>query len=149
MARSQRKDGARGPKEPDANPAVVSETGTPQPEPADGTPQYVERGPTERVYAVAFGRVWLAALAAVAAMGRWTVTATDPVRGEILVEVRAMFGKTTRPARVRIALDQLGLTRVDATFLTASGAPADGVELGQIARFHRHLETWLRRDSAA
>jgi hypothetical protein len=132
MARSQRKDGPQPPEEP-----------------ADEPPQYTPPGPTERVYAVVFGRVWLAALGAVAAMGRWTVTASDPVRGEILVEARGVMSKNTRPARVRIVLDGLGLTRVDATFLTESGAPAEGVEPRQIARFHRKLETLLRRDSLA
>jgi hypothetical protein len=38
---------------------------------------------------------------------------------------------------------------VDATFLTEAGNPAGEVEPRQIARFHRHLETRLRRDPGA
>ena len=148
MARSQRRDGGGGPQNqgPDEEPAAGVDAA--RPEAATGTSPFTEPGPSERVYAVAFGRVWLAALAA-AAMGRWTVTASDPVRGEILAEVRGLIRRTTRPARVRIVLDRMGLTRVDATFLTESGDPAENAEPRQIASFHRQLETRLRRDSGA
>ena len=115
----------------------------------DPSPAFAEPGPNQRVYAVAFGRVWLAALGAVSAMRRWTVTATDPVGGEILVETRALVGKRTRPVRITVALDHLGLTRVDATFPRESGGPAVEVEPRQIARFFRRLESLLRRDSRA
>jgi hypothetical protein len=113
------------------------------------SPSVAEPGPNERVYAVVFGRVWLAALGAVSGTRRWTVTATDPVRGEILVEARGLLSKRTRPARITIALDPLGLTRVDATFLRESGGRAEEVEPRQIARFFRRLESLLRRDSRA
>jgi hypothetical protein len=149
MARSQRRDGAGGAREPEANDQPAPGLPEPRPETGAGTPHLAESGPTERVYAVAFDRVWLAALEAVAAMGRWTVTGSDPVRGEILVETRGLIRKTTRPARVRLALDPLGLTRVDATFLADSGDPAAELQPRQIARFHRLLETRLRGDSAA
>jgi hypothetical protein len=93
--------------------------------------------------------VWRAALAAVSAMGRWSATATDPVRGEIQVEARGLLSKTPRPVRISIGLDDLGLTRVHAAFLTGSGERAEGLEPRQIDRFHRQLETLLRRDSRA
>ena len=110
---------------------------------------YAAPGPSERVYAVAFGRVWQAALAAARLMGRWTVMDTDPVRGVISVEVGGLLRKRTRPARVRLLLDDFGLTRVEATFLGESGEPAHGVERRQVARFHRQLEGLLRRDAGA
>jgi hypothetical protein len=115
----------------------------------DSSPAFAEPGPNERIYAAAFGRVWLAALGAVSAMGRWTATATNPARGEILVEARGVLSKRTRPARITIALDHFGLTRVDATFLHESGARAEEIAPRQIARFYRRLEGLLRRDSRA
>jgi hypothetical protein len=130
MARSQRKGGTDGPRSPEPEPVR-------NPEPS----------PTERVYAVAFGRVWVAALGAVAAMRHWTVTAADPHSGVIAVDVRGVLRRTTRPARIRLALDALGLTRVDASFLSESGGHLETAEPRQIARFHRHLEALLRRDS--
>ena len=115
----------------------------------DSSPAPAQPRPNERVYAVAFGRVWLAALGAVSAMGRWTATATNPASGEIQVEARGVLGKRTRPARITIALDDFGLTRVDATFLHETGRPADDVAPRQIARFYRRLEGLLKRDSLA
>ena len=150
MARSRRESASAGSEEPRGEGVA--------PEAAEGVPPaergaegvaFAEPGPHERVYAVVFGRVWLAALAAVSAMSRWSAVATDPVRGEIRVEVGSMLRKTTRPARVTVVLDDMGLTRVDAAFLHEGGARAEGVETGQIARFHRRLETLLRRDSRA
>lgn len=103
-------------------------------------------GPAEgRVYSAVFGRVWVAALAAVQAMSRWTAQGSDPVRGEILVEVRALLGKGTRRARVRVALDELGLTRVEAAFVNESGRRTDDGGRRQFNGFYRKLEAALRR----
>ena len=115
----------------------------------DSPPAFAQPGPNERVYAVDFGRVWRAALGAVSATGRWTATTTNPVRGEILVEARGVLSKRTRPARITIALDDFGLTRVDTTVLHASGGRAEEVAPRQIARFYRRLEGLLKRDSRA
>jgi hypothetical protein len=132
MAKSRRKDSPPG----DAASAEASAAEPLEPEPAaEG-----------RAYGAVFGRVWVAALAAVRAMSRWTAQSTDPVRGEILVEVRALFGSGTRRARVRIALDDLGLTRVDAAFVNEAGDRADDVGQRQVNGFYRRLEAALRRD---
>ena len=150
MAGSRRGNAAAGSEEPRGG-SEVREAGEGAP-PLGRAPEpvvFAAPGPQERVYAVAFGRVWRAALAAVSAMSRWSAVANDPVRGEIQVEVGSMLRKKTRPARITLALDEMGLTRVDAAFLNERGGRAEGVEPGQIARFHRRLETLLRRDSRA
>ena len=149
MAKSRRQTFPGNPEEPEAV-TVPPSSAVPQPTggAAVGTP-YAEPGPTERVYAVAFGRVWRAALAATGAMSRWTVTSSNSVRGEISIAARGLLSKNTRSARVVIALDRVGLTRVDAVFLGPAGEPAEGVEARQIERFHRQVETLLRRDFRA
>lgn len=149
MSKWRRQKAAQNAEEPEA--AAVSSTAELAGPAGDGGQRrpYAEPSRTERVYAVAFGRVWVAAIAAAAAMGRWTVTSSDPVRGEITVEARSLLSKTTRAARVLIALDDLGLTRVDAAFLAPSGEPDEGAEARQIRRFHQHLEALLRRDLRA
>src|SRR5215218_732393 len=147
MARSQRKGGRDGPQSPEPEPVPTSAAAPPPAETAEAPVRNPEPSSTERVYAVAFGRVWLAALGAVAAMRHWTLTAADPHSGVITVDVRGLLRKTPRPARIRLALDALGLTRVDATFLSESGGRLETAEPRQIARFHRRLEALLRRDS--
>ena len=141
MARSRRKSGTPGSGEPRTEPDAPR---------APAQEVAVEPRPHERVYAVVFGRVWLAALGAASATRRWSVASTDPVRGEILVEARALFGRKTRPVRVTVLLDEVGLTRVHASYLKdAAAAPGEGPEPRQLARFHRRLEALLRRDSRA
>ncbi|MBW3629057.1 MAG: hypothetical protein KY464_07135 [Gemmatimonadetes bacterium] len=148
MAKSPGEEAAQNPEEAEAEAATAPATSALAGSSgrAEQRRRSAEPSRTERVYAVAFGRVWLAALAAAAAMSRWTVTSTNSVRGEISIETRGLLSKTTQAARVLIALDDVGLTRVDAVFLGPSGEPAEGAEARQIDRFHQHLEALLRRD---
>jgi hypothetical protein len=147
MARSKRKDGSSAARQPKPTPAPPASDPPALDPPASAPP--VSAPPAAaigRVYGAVFGRVWIAALAAVRGMGRWTASSTDPVRGEILVDVRALLGSGTRRARVRIALDEVGLTRVDAAFFTDAGERAEEVGQRQVAGFYRNLEAVLRRD---
>lgn len=93
-----------------------------------------------RAYWTVFGRMWVHALAAARAMPRWTVQHTDPANGEIEVEVRPLLRGSSRRLAISIGLDDLGLTRVNASFLTASGDPLPSRGERQIERFFRHVE---------
>ena len=97
-----------------------------------------------RPYAVIFGRVWIAAHSAARGMPRWVEERSDPARGEILGTTRGLFRRTPQRVRIRIFLDDLGLTRVDAAPLEESGAPDRGKAPREIRGFYRQLEALLR-----
>lgn len=94
--------------------------------------------PEPRLYAVPFDRVWRAAEALLAPERGWTVLTADARAGLICVERRRLLLRTKLRLRLAVSLDELGLTRVDATFLARDGT---GPLIGQ----RRRIEGLLRR----
>ena len=145
MGKSRRnKPGAETPRtepaaaEAPAEPAV-HERDLPVPaRPAPPVAPPLPRPPTGagRAYTVAFGRVWRAAQGVIEQNQQWTVVSSDPVRGEILVQIRGLIRRTPRSARIALWLDEVGLTRVEAAVLDSGGT-------APIARFYRRLERAL------
>lgn len=110
----------------------------PQPVPSD------REAPTGPAYGVSFGRVWRAALDVVRETERWRLVNSDPVRGEIAAEIRPLLRGAPRAARIVVALDDLGLTRVAAS-LPEERRVEGAAPPRQIAGFYRRLERILAR----
>ena len=89
-----------------------------------------------RAYTVAFGRVWAAAVSVIEQTERWSVVSSDPVRGEILLQIRGLVRRTPRSARIAVWLDEVGLTRLEAVVLDSRGT-------GPMRRFYRQVEKRL------
>ena len=100
-----------------------------------------------RVYGAVFGRVWIAAMAAVRAIPRWTVQKSDPMRGHISIEARAGWLRPARTGEITISLDDLGLTRVGAAFAGPAGEADPALNRRQIERFFKLLERALSADA--
>ena len=153
MARSRKYKGRQEPRSapgeqeiPDEHAALdreVAPPARPAPEsaPPPESPARVVRAPAPargagRAYTVAYGQVWDAAVAVIQQMDRWSVVSSDPVRGEILLQIRGLVRRAPRSARVAVWLDELGLTRLEAVILDSGGA-------GPMNRFYRQVERRL------
>lgn len=67
-----------------------------------------------RTYAIPFDRVWTASLGlAGGGLPTWQVLESDDEKGTILAEVKNAIWDRTSEIRIRIGLDDYGLTRVD------------------------------------
>ena len=93
-----------------------------------------------RSYGVPFARVWSAALEVAQHTRGWTVTASDPVAGEIVAEARTRLWKFTDDVWVRLSLDEDGQTRVDMASSSRKGGGDLGTNARRIARFLRTLD---------
>ncbi|HEU0055104.1 MAG TPA: DUF1499 domain-containing protein [Longimicrobium sp.] len=102
-----------------------------------------------RAYGIPFARVWEAVLATAEARPRWTVTGTDPRRGEVTAEARTILWRFVDDVTIRVSLDDHGLTRVDLASASRLRGYDWGVNARRIARFLHALDRRLRRDGAA
>ena len=101
-----------------------------------------------RVYPFPFARVWDAAQEIARGWRGWTVTASDPGRGELAVEARTVLWRFVDDVHVRISLDGNGMTRVDLTSQSRVGKADLGVNARRIARFLHALDRRLQRAEA-
>ena len=115
-------------------------------EPADLPDAELASVPT-RVYGAVFGRVWIAAMAAVRSIPRWTVLKSDTAQGNISIESRPGWFGPARTGEITISLDDLGLTRVAAAFEGSTGGADPAVNRRQIRRFFKLLERALSTDA--
>lgn len=93
-----------------------------------------------REYAVPFAAVWDAALAVAGRTRGWTVTASDPVKGEIVAEAQTRLWKFVDDVWIRISLDEDGQTRVDMASASRKGSGDLGTNARRIARFLHALD---------
>jgi hypothetical protein len=96
-----------------------------------------------RTYALPYRRVWAAALQVTGASRGWTVVAADPQAGEIQAEARTRLWRWVDDVFIRVALDPLGLTRVDLRSRSRSGSGDLGANARRIGRFVRALDRAL------
>lgn len=93
-----------------------------------------------RTYAVPFATVWDGALAIARGTRGWTVTASDPVGGEIVAEAATRLWKFVDDVWIRVSLDDDGQTRVDVTSASRTGRADLGANARRIARFLHALD---------
>lgn len=93
-----------------------------------------------RTYAVPFAAVWNAALSIAQETRGWTVTASDPVGGEIVAEASTRMWKFVDDVWIRISLDDDAQTRVEMTSASRVGRADLGTNARRIARFLHALD---------
>ena len=93
-----------------------------------------------RTYGIPFAAVWDAALAIARGTRGWTVTASDPLAGEIVAESATRMWKFVDDVWIRISLDEDGQTRVDMTSASRVGRADLGNNARRIARFLHALD---------
>jgi hypothetical protein len=93
-----------------------------------------------REYPVPYAAVWQAALSLTQEMRGWTLTASDPVTGEIVAEARTRLWQFVDDVWIRISLDEDGQTRVDMTSGSRTGRADLGTNARRIARFLHALD---------
>jgi hypothetical protein len=93
-----------------------------------------------REYPVPYAAVWQAALSVTQEMRGWTLTASDPVTGEIVAEARTRLWQFVDDVWIRISLDEDGQTRVDMTSGSRAGRADLGTNARRIARFLHALD---------
>lgn len=93
-----------------------------------------------RTYGIPFAAVWDAALAIARGTRGWTVTASDPLAGEIVAESATRMWKFVDDVWIRISLDEDGQTRVDMTSASRVGRADLGTNARRIARFLHALD---------
>lgn len=96
-----------------------------------------------RAYARPFGAVWKAALSVAGARRGWTITSSDPRRGEIRAEARTTLWKFVDDVEIRLSLDAEGQTRVDLVSASRKGSADFGANARRIDRFLRRLDAAL------
>jgi uncharacterized protein (DUF1499 family) len=96
-----------------------------------------------RVYAVPFARVWDAALEVARGRPRWEVKDADARTGEIVAEARSRLWRFIDDVRVRVTLDEAGMTRVDVSSASRAGGYDFGTNARRIARFLHALDRRL------
>ncbi|MDX1577951.1 MAG: DUF1499 domain-containing protein [Gemmatimonadota bacterium] len=105
-------------------------------------------GPPEgRVYQVPFAQVWDEILARVEAKGRWELRHRDEELGLITVACRSLVFRFIDDLTVWVALDEDGLTRVDALSRARKGRGDLGVNRRRIERLLRGLDEAFGADA--
>jgi hypothetical protein len=102
-------------------------------------------GVVQRLYTVPFSRVWRVALAL---LGRgWTVIEMDAGHGSLLAERRSTLLR--RPVRLYLSLtlDPLGLTQVEAAFVSSDGTTVRRGRGRGAERILRRLDRALEADA--
>ena len=101
-----------------------------------------EDGPDGRVYKVPFARVWDELLSDIASYSRWTLDHRDEELGIITVSCRSLLFRFVDDMTIWVALDDNGLTRVQALSRSRVGRGDFGVN-------RRRIEGLLARLDAA
>lgn len=97
-----------------------------------------------RTYAIAFDRVWNAALAlAGGGMRGWSVVDADDEEGVILAESRTLVLRFVDDVRVDVTLDDNGQTRVDVASASRKGKADLGTNARRVGRFLKALDRRL------
>ncbi|HEX6039554.1 DUF1499 domain-containing protein [Longimicrobium sp.] len=102
-----------------------------------------------RTYAIPFVIVWEAALAIARGTRGWTVTASDPLAGEIVAEATTRAWKFVDDVWIRISLDEDGQTHVEMTSASRVGRADLGTNARRIARFLHALDAQVLGDKRA
>jgi hypothetical protein len=100
-----------------------------------------------RTYGVPFAAVWNAALSIARGSRGWTVTASDPVAGEIVAESATRMWKFVDDVWIRISLDDDAQTRVEMISASRVGRADLGTNARRIARFLHALDRHVLGDS--
>lgn len=102
-----------------------------------------------RTYAIAFDRVWNAALAlADGGLRRWRVTEADDEEGVILAESKTLLFRFVDDVRVDVTLDDNGQTRVDVASASRKGSGDLGANARRVGRFLKALDRRLEATPA-
>lgn len=99
-----------------------------------------EDGPSGRLYAVPFARVWDALLAEIRARPRWELAHQDEELGLITVRCRSRIFRLVDDLTIWVELDEDGLTRVDARSASRVGKGDLGVNRRRLLRLLRALD---------
>ncbi|MCG8466671.1 MAG: DUF1499 domain-containing protein [Gemmatimonadetes bacterium] len=100
-------------------------------------------GPEPRLYETPFARVWDEILAYVDAHGRWALLHKDEELGLITVACTTPVFRFVDDVTIWVALDDNGLTRVDALSRSRRGRGDLGANARRIVRMLRSLDAAL------
>lgn len=99
-----------------------------------------------RTYAVPYETTWQAALAlAGGGLNGWRIRSADDLAGIINARAESRF-LGYADIRIRISLDEYGLTRIDARSITRRRRADLGANARRLERFFRELDHHLGRD---
>lgn len=102
-----------------------------------------------REYTLPFSRVWEAVLEVAGARRGWTVLSADARAGKVAAEARTLVWRFVDDVEITVALDAMGLTRVDVRSASRVGRGDFGTNARRIARFLRLLDRKLMRQPPA
>ena len=108
---------------------------------ADGPPD----GVVQRLYTVPFSRVWRAALALLSR--GWTVIEADASHGSLLAERPSTLLRRPLRLYLSLTLDPLGLTQVEAAFMTSDGTAVRRGSGRGAERILRRLDRAIEADA--
>ena len=96
-----------------------------------------------RTYAIAYERVWTAALALATDLPRWTVVRADDQLGVIEAEARTRVLRFVDDVTIHVGLDHDGQTRIDAISQSRIGTSDFGTNARRVGKFFLALDRAL------
>lgn len=104
-----------------------------------------EDGPDGRRLQVPYLHVWEALAEEVASRDRWSVAEADRREGRMRVECTSLVFRFVDDLEVRVSLDELGYTRVEARSSSRRGAGDFGANRRRVRGLMRALDRRLSR----